>query len=163
MKGRAAFMSKYASVNISGTILTDTCDLGIFPTLEIPTPVCRLRVIAGVQSHPIWAIDNQALLIYSWVLQAQRHQIQKLEAVVSATLISDDDVSLVVADQSTFYNFSCIRDAAIRTYTELKKNNKWLEIWPQEVMTMPVSFDAIVRRKKERREHKQDRSYVTSS
>jgi hypothetical protein len=139
-------MSKYASVNISGTILPDSCDVGIFPTLNIPTPVCRVRVIAGLQTHPVWAIDNQALLIYSWALHAQHQGIQKFEAVLSATLISDDDVSLVVVDQSTFYNFSCVREDAIRTYTELKKDNKWLNFWPQEVMTMPVSFDTIARR-----------------
>jgi hypothetical protein len=61
----------------------------------------KARVIAGRQSHPIWALDRLALVIYSYVEAAKYHYPRgplPIQVNVRSSLISNESTSCIVAD-----------------------------------------------------------------
>lgn len=132
----------YASSYIDGGL--DCSNLSIGVLKNVPgTPVVRARVLAGQQSHPVWALDRLALTIYCYVESAKYHYpngAQPIQINLRSALISDASTSCIVAESIVWHTSERIRHDADLLMSSLVSSTSLTAFWPSTTeMVLPVS------------------------
>ena len=123
-------MTTYASARLDGIFVCGTLQAGILRNTN--SPVVCFTVQAGVQTHPVWALDRLAFVVYSYC-QASREN--PVEVNLEGTLVSDDSVSIVVANRVQWHTSRRVRTNAERLISEMT-----LDRWPVTKLELPVSY-----------------------
>jgi hypothetical protein len=136
----------YASAHIDGELDCASLKVGI---LESPdkTPVVFFHVIAGVQRHPVWAIDHLAVQIYSYCQAAQHNGLHSIEINLTANLVSGNRMTCPIAAKIIWHTSGRIRGQAEAILSAMNVNahgngrsrgQTWSANWPsRETMKIP--------------------------
>jgi hypothetical protein len=132
----------YASAHIDGVLDCRSLKVGILETPQ-PTPVAFFQVIAGVQRHPVWAIDCMAAFVYCYCHAADDHDQGVIELNLTGNLISGEQTACVVVSNILWHTSKHIRSQAETMAASMinkGKGRSWADHWPShEAMQMPVS------------------------
>jgi hypothetical protein len=130
-------MTTYASARLDGIFICDTLQAGILRNTN--SPVVSFTVEAGVQTHPVWALDRLAFVVYSYCRASKENPV---EVNLEGTLISNESVSVIVANRIQWHTSRKIRTNAERMISEMR-----LERWPKTMLELPVSYSDAASRK----------------
>jgi hypothetical protein len=132
----------YASAHIDGVLDCRSLKVGILETPQ-PTPVAFFQVIAGVQRHPVWAIDRMAAFVYCYCHAADDHDQAAIEINLTGNLVSGDRTACVVVSNIFWHTSKRIRSLAETMIASMISNgngHSWANHWPShEAMQMPVN------------------------
>jgi len=138
----------YASARIDGVLDCKTMKIGILNTPPQSTPVVAFQVLAGLQRHPVWAIDRLAAVVYCYSKAVRKHAessngSQLIELNLSANLVSGTEAVCIIASSIHWHTSKEIRDQAegmIATMT--CSSSRWIDRWPfKDAMQMPIVGD----------------------
>jgi hypothetical protein len=104
------------------------------------SPIVHFKVIAGHQSHPVWALDDLAEEIFAFCQVAKESGVSETHLQVSmvGTWVSADRFSNIIASNIEWHIASSeLRTRAECLYAELKNGRK--ASWPQKSLFLPVS------------------------
>ena len=62
----------YASARLDGVLDYMTLKIGLLTKTPQPTPVIAFYVLAGLQRHPIWALDRMAAVVFCYCVTAKQ-------------------------------------------------------------------------------------------
>ena len=130
-------MTTYASARLDGIFVCSTLQAGILRNTN--SPVVSFTVEAGVQTHPVWALDRLAFVVYSYCRASKENPV---EVNLEGTLISNESVSVVVANRIQWHTSRKIRTNAERMISEMR-----LDRWPKAKLELPVSYSEAASRK----------------
>ncbi len=145
-----AFYSAYASAHIDGTIDMQSVQIGISNGL----PLATFRVVAGIQSHPAYAISRCALKVYAYAEAARRFDIRNIQVNLRANLISAEAVTVLVADGDLdidWHSSGDVRNAAEFKFAQMtgRRAGRSAEAipveWPKKAMNLPIAEPAMAR------------------
>ena len=139
-------MSIYASARLDGLFICEALQAGILHAAS--SPVVCFMVAAGVQEHPVWALDRLAVVVYAYC-QASRGS--PVEICLEGMLVSNESISVVVANRVQWHTSRRARTSAERLIAEMMHNGKLPTGWPRERLTLPVSLSDVVPRRRDRR------------
>jgi hypothetical protein len=138
----------YATSHIDGGLDCSILSIGVLKSMP-DSPIVKARVIAGRQSHPIWALDRLALVIYGYVEAAKYHHPSgplPIQVNVRGSLISDHSTSCVVAESIYWHTSERIRVDAERIITKLVSGASLTAHWPAKVeIKLPVEGGEYLR------------------
>jgi hypothetical protein len=131
----------YATAHIDGGLDCSSLSIGILKSMP-DSPIIKVMVIAGQQTHPIWALDRLALVIYSYVQSAKYHYPQGPQPIqlnVRGSLISSENTSCIVADSIMWHTSESIRTDAERLIAKLTSDARLTTHWPTKTeLALPV-------------------------
>lgn len=132
----------YAVARFDGALVYPSIRAGLMTTGLTKSPVVHFKVKAGVQSHPIWALDDLALEIYSYCLAAKEASASNttLQVSVTASWVSTEKYSNLVATHIEWHTSPHLRVTAEHTYTTLRNNKR--KGWPVDEIQLPVAQSA---------------------
>jgi len=138
----------YASAHIDGALDCGSLKVGILETPE-KIPVVFFQVIAGVQRHPVWAIERLATQVYCYSQAAQSNGQSCIEINLTANLVSGNRMTCPIAAKIIWHTSSRIRAQAESMVAEMAGNGKdhghgrdrsWASRWPsRETLKIPVT------------------------
>ena len=135
----------YASARIDGVLDCKTMKIGILKTPPQSTPVVAFQVLAGLQRHPVWAIDRLAAVVYCYYQAVRKHAessdgSQLIELNLSANLVSGSESVCIIASSIHWHTSKEIRDQAeMMIATMTCSNSHWTDRWPfKDAMQMPI-------------------------
>ena len=130
--------SPYAIARFDGVLMFDSIQAGVMTIGLTKSPILRFRVLAGVQSHPIWAVDRLALTIYSYCDVAKDMGLAKtaLQVSITASWVSTEQFSNLIATHVEWHTASNVRAAAQRILTDMGNDGK--RLWPLTEMSLPI-------------------------
>ena len=138
----------YASARIDGVLDCKTMKIGILKTPPQSTPVVSFQVRAGLQRHPVWAIDRLAAVVYCYCQAVRKHAesskgSQLIELNLSANLVSGSESVCIIASSIHWHTSKEIRDQAeMMIATMTCSNSHWTDRWPfKDAMQMPIVAD----------------------
>jgi len=138
----------YASARIDGVLDCKTMKIGILKTPPQSTPVVAFQVLAGLQRHPVWAIDRLAAVVYCYCQAVRKHAessdgSQLIELNLSANLVSGSESVCIIASSIHWHTSKEIRDQAeMMIATMTCSNSHWTDRWPfKDAMQMPIVAD----------------------
>ena len=130
----------YAAAHIDGTLDCQTMKVGILQAPLQPTPVAFFRVVAGLQRHPVWAIDRLAVVVYCYYQSALNYNQPAIEINLTGNLVSGTEAVCVIASKITWHTSREIRHWAEAKVSAMCEGSQWVNRWPfTEPMQMPVS------------------------
>jgi len=139
-------MSTYASVRFDGSISCMTIRAGIIKTPVGSSPVVAFQVSAGIQTHPVWALDRLALVIFCYCRSARQGSEtgtgELIQVNVEGTLVSNDLSSVAVANSIHWHTSKHVRDLAERMIAEMS-NGALARQWPQISLKLPIEYPTI--------------------
>jgi hypothetical protein len=139
-------MSTYASVRFDGSISCTTIRAGIIQTPGGFSPVIAFQVSAGIQTHPVWALDRLAIVVYSYCHAAKRGSMagtgEFIQVNVEGTLVSGESASISVANSIHWHTSKRVRELAEDMIDEMS-NGAFARQWPQISLTLPVEYPAV--------------------
>lgn len=143
-------MTTYASVHFDGTISCSNLVAGLLETPGLPSPVVNFRVTAGLQSHPAWALDRLAVVVYCYGQAARQGSPlgtgEFIQVNVQGTLVSNEHTSITVAHSIHWHTSRRVRELAEHMITEIASNGKFSD-WPDTKLRIPVTPEEIPRKK----------------
>ncbi|MEP0805330.1 MAG: hypothetical protein HRF47_07555 [Chloroflexota bacterium] len=132
----------YAIVRLDGAVMYDSIRAGLMKTGITQSPIVHFKVRAGVQYHPVWAIDELAVEIFSYCQAAKASNVgpTHLQVSIVATPVSGETYSNLVATNIEWHIASQqLREQALRVYSEaIQHKKKYPSDWPAESMSIPV-------------------------
>jgi len=138
----------YASARIDGVLDCKTMKIGILKTPPQSTPVVAFQVLAGLQRHPVWAIDRLAAVVYCYCQAVRKHAesshgSQLIELNLSANLVSGTEAVCIIASSIHWHTSKEIRDQAEAMIAAMTcSNSRWTDRWPfKDAMQMPIVGD----------------------
>ena len=138
----------YASARIDGVLDCKTMKIGILKTPPQSTPVVAFQVLAGLQRHPVWAIDRLAAVVYCYCQAVRKHAesshgSQLIELNLSANLVSGSEAVCIIASSIHWHTSKEIRDQAEAMIAAMTcSNSRWTDRWPfKDAMQMPIVGD----------------------
>jgi hypothetical protein len=140
----------YAAAHIDGTIDMKTVQIGVSNGL----PLATFRVVAGIQSHPAYAISRCALKVFAYAEAAKRFDIQTIQVNLRANLISAEAVTVLVADGDLdidWHPSSDVRNAAEFKFAQMtgrrsgRPNDAIPVEWPKNTLHLPIQEPALAR------------------
>ena len=138
----------YASARIDGVLDCKTMKIGILKTPPQSTPVVAFQVLAGLQRHPVWAIDRLAAVVYCYCQAVRKHAeagngSQLIELNLSANLVSGTEAVCIIASRIHWHTSKEIRDQAEAMIAAMTCSNScWTDRWPfKDAMQMPIVAD----------------------
>jgi hypothetical protein len=138
----------YASARIDGVLDCKTMKIGILKTPPQSTPVVAFQVLAGLQRHPVWAIDRLAAVVYCYCQAVRKHAesshgSQLIELNLSANLVSGSEAVCIIASSIHWHTSKEIRDQAEAMIAAMTCSNpRWTDRWPfKDAMQMPIVAD----------------------
>ena len=138
----------YASARIDGVLDCKTMKIGILKTPPQSTPVVAFQVLAGLQRHPVWALDRLAAVVYCYCLAVRKHaessgSSQLIELNLSANLVSGSEAVCIIASSIHWHTSKEIRDQAEGMIAAMTcSNSRWTDRWPfKDAMQMPIIVD----------------------
>src|SRR5512138_110810 len=129
----------YAVAHLDGVLLFQGIRAGLMTTGLTKSPIVCFKVLAGVQAHPVWALDDLAIEIYSCCQAAKEEGVSDthLQVSVTASWVSTENFSNMIASDIEWHiASSTLRTKAERTIARLRKNGK--DGWPLDPLTLPV-------------------------
>lgn len=129
----------YTVTRLDGALLHNSICAGLMTTGLTKSPIVQFKVLAGVQSHPVWALDDLAIEIYSYCQAARGAGVSDTHLRISVTgsLVSAEQFSNVIAGCIEWYIPSGhLRTEAQRILSKMMKSSK--SSWPAEVLSLPV-------------------------
>lgn len=140
----------YASAHIDGTIDLQTVQVGVSNGL----PLVTFRVVAGIQSHPAYAISRCALKVFAYAEAAKRFGIQSIQVNLRANLISAEAVTVLVADGELdidWHPSSDVRNMAEFKFAQMTGRRAGRPAegipvdWPKNKLHLPIEEPARAR------------------
>jgi len=128
-------MSAYASARLDGLFICRALQAGILRGAS--SPVVCFTVAAGVQEHPVWALDRLAIVVYAYCRASEGSPV---EICLEGRLVSNESISVVVANRVQWHTSRRARISAERLIAEMMLRGKLPTDWPRERMTLPVSY-----------------------
>ena len=158
-------MSTYSSVHFDGELSAAHLQRGVIETPGHPTPVVSFQVVAGLQAHPVWALDRLAIVVSCYCQAARQLKGSEtgefLQVNVQGTLVSNEHTSITVASSIHWHTSKAIRDLAERMIAgQLQECNTPLGCrgtpkgWPQDKLVMPVSQGEVASRSRRKQFHR---------
>lgn len=142
--GKIQMPITYATSHIDGGLDCSNLSIGILKSMP-DSPIVKAMVIAGQQSHPIWALDRLALVIYGYVQSAKYHYPRgplPIQVNVRSSLISNAVTSCVVVDSIVWHTSEVIRSDAERLIAKLSSEALLISLWPTKTeMILPVQSE----------------------
>ena len=139
-------MSTYASVRFDGSISCTTVRAGIIQTPGGFSPVVSFQVSAGVQTHPVWALDRLAIVVFSYCKTAKQGSLagtgEFIQVNVEGTLVSGERASISVANSVHWHTSKIVRELAESMIADMS-NGAFARQWPQISLTLPVDYPAV--------------------
>ncbi len=129
----------YAVAHLDGVLLYRCVRAGLMTTGLTKSPIVYFKVLAGVQSHPVWALDDLALEIYSCCQAAKEEGVSDthLQVSVTGSWVSAENFSNIVASDVEWHIASSnLRKKAERAIAEMKTRGR--DRWPLDPLTLPV-------------------------
>jgi hypothetical protein len=134
----------YASARIDGVLDCKTLKVGILKTSSQLTPVATFHIAAGIQRHPVWALDRLAAVVYCYCQAVKNHATSSnshvIEVNLSANLVSGSEAICIVASNINWHTSKEIRNQAEAMIATMTCNSsRWADQWPfKDAMQMPV-------------------------
>ena len=136
----------YATSHIDGGLDCSSLSIGVLITMS-ESPIVKVMVIAGLQAHPVWAIDRLAVVIYCYVQSANYHYPRgprPIQVNVRGSLISNDSTSCVVAGSFSWHTSEAIRMNAERLIAKMTSGNQLTAQWPTKTkITLPIQGETL--------------------
>jgi hypothetical protein len=129
----------YAVAHLDGVLLYHGVRAGLMTTGLTKSPIVYFKVLAGVQSHPVWALDDLAIEIYSCCQAAKEEGVSDthLQVSVTGSWVSAENFSNIIASDIEWHiASSSLRTKAERAIAEMRKGKK--NSWPLESLILPV-------------------------
>ncbi len=129
----------YAVAHLDGALLYQSVRAGLMATGLTKSPIVSFKVLAGVQSHPVRALDDLAIEIYACCQAAKQEGVSDthLQVSVTGSWVSGESFSNIIAcDIEWHIASSSLRAKAERTMAEMRKKGK--DSWPPDPLTLPV-------------------------
>lgn len=131
-------MTGYAVIHLDGMVL---CDVQIGVLLVSSSPVAKFLIVAGGQRHPLWALGRAAVTVYAYCKSARAHGYEAVQANITGVLLSNENVSSVLARSITWHTSAVVRADAEREIAALLNGTSWPGV---RGMTLPVAMSAFV-------------------
>lgn len=135
-------MTTYASFHLDGSLTCRSLQAGILALPALPTPVVQFQVLAGLQSHPVWAFDRLAVVVYAYCQAAASLQAE-VQVNVAGTLVSGQLLSLILAKSIEWHTSRQVRVLGERTIAELTADGPLPAVWPQNRLSLPISLPEL--------------------
>jgi hypothetical protein len=102
-------------------------------------PVVRFQVVSGNQPHPVFVLDVKlAVEVYAWYVTMQTHKLDKVYAAVTASIISNDNTSVMVANGMDFHtSHPDVRVEVEKCWQEMLAGRSPYP-WPERDVKVPV-------------------------
>ena len=131
----------YSVARFDGAIMFNSIRAGLMKTGITKSPIVFFKVRAGAQLHPVWALDNLAMEIYSYCETAKAAGVSEthLQVAVTASWVSGENFSNIFATFVEWHIASSeLRKQARQTSAELihRKGRGW----PGDELTIPVAL-----------------------
>ncbi len=129
----------YAVAHLDGILLYRDVRAGLMTTGLTKSPIVYFKVMTGVQSHPVWALDDLAIEIYSCCQAAKEEGVSDthLQVSVTGSWVSTENFSNIIASDVEWHIASSnLRTKAERAIAEMRKKGK--DAWPRNLLTLPV-------------------------
>ena len=130
----------YASARLDGVLECETLKIGILKTPPLITPVATFYILAGLQRHPVWALDRLAAVTYCYCQMAQKYGQLTIEVNLTAHLVSGSETVCVVARNIHWHTSKEIRNQAEGMAAAMAcLGPRWVDQWPsKDAMQMPI-------------------------
>jgi hypothetical protein len=132
----------YASARLDGVLDYMTLKIGLLTKTPQPTPVIAFYVLAGLQRHPIWALDRMAAVVFCYCVTAKQVD-QPMEVSVTANLVSGSETICAIASNISWHTSKEIRNKAENMIARMTGSGaRWAEQqWPfRDVLQMPINL-----------------------
>jgi hypothetical protein len=129
----------YAVAHLDGVLLYQCVRAGLLTTGLTKSPIVQFKVMAGVQAHPLWALDDLAIEVYSCCQAAKEEGVSDthLQVSVTGSWVSTENFSIIIANDVEWHIASSkLRIRAERAVIEMKRSGKGS--WPIDPLTLPV-------------------------
>ncbi len=129
----------YAVAHLDGVLLYHSVRAGLMTTGLTKSPIVYFKVMAGVQSHPVWALDDLAIEIYSCCQAAKEEGVSDthLQVSVTGSWVSAENFSNIIASDVEWHIASSnLRTRAERAIAEMRRRGR--ASWPPDPLTLPV-------------------------
>ncbi|MCZ2078029.1 MAG: hypothetical protein LC130_23860 [Bryobacterales bacterium] len=134
-------MISYSGVHIDGVLDCKSIQVGLLKAIP-ETPVAQVRIVAGIQKHPTWALDRLAVVVYAYVQTALRYGEEIIKINAHGTLVSNTLSSCVLLRSLTWHTSRTIRVEAERMIGNMTMPNG--APWPNaKEMTLPVDASLV--------------------
>jgi hypothetical protein len=139
-------MTSYASVHLDGCLPCGSLQAGLLNTPAAPGLAVRFQVLAGLQSHPVWALERLAVVVFAYCATAAALQAD-VQVNVTGTLVSSERISLTIARSIEWHTSRQIRTQAERLIAEWTSAGPLPPVWPLESLAPPVWFEPGARKR----------------
>lgn len=129
----------YAVAHLDGALLYHDVRAGLMTTGLTHSPIVRFKVLAGVQAHPVWALDELAIEIYAYCQTAKDVGVSDthLQVSITGSWVSGENFSNIVASDIEWHIASSeLRAKVERVIAEMRRSKK--DLWPLDPVTLPV-------------------------
>ena len=130
----------YASARLDGALDCETLKIGILKTPPQSTPVVTFHILAGLQRHPVWALDRLAAIVYCYCMTARKHEQLIIEVNLTANLVSGSETVCIIASNIHWHTSKEIRNQAEGMAAAMAcLGPRWVDQWPsKDAMQMPI-------------------------
>ena len=127
----------YNTTSMSGFVRVNSIQTGRLYDTQLP--VVKFQVVSGNQPHPVFVLEVKlAVEIYAWYEAMRRHQTEKLYVAISASIVSNDTASIMVANFIDFHASNPELRVEAERCREQMLAGKSSTSWPESVIKMPV-------------------------
>lgn len=128
----------YAAARFDGALLFTSLQAGIMVTGKTQSPIVRYEVRAGAQNHPVWSLDRLALVVYCYseIAKAEKLEETDLQVSVTASWISTNRFSNLIATHIVWHTSSAIRETVSQMLAHLEDEQE--HVWPLTEIRLPV-------------------------
>ncbi len=129
----------YAVAHLDGVLLYRDVRAGLMTTGLTKSPIVYFKVMTGIQSHPVWALDDLAIEIYSCCQAAKEEGVSDthLQVSITGSWVSTENFSNIIASDVEWHIASSnLRAKAERAIAQMKRKGR--DGWPLDSLTLPV-------------------------
>ncbi len=112
------------------------------------TAVAFFRLAAGIQSHPVRAIDRLAFVVYCYYEVAEQLKVRFIDVAVKYTLVSGSETSVIMAQSIHWFTSAEIRRQAEIKLGEMTGKSRGavrMSDWPwKQEITLPNHFQPAI-------------------
>lgn len=128
----------YAITRLDGALMFRGYRLGMTPvTSRERSLVILFTILAGVQEHPVYALDDLAVRVFAYCHTAIEMKLNptQLEVSLTASLVSSKESSNLIATHVEWHTASTVRGAAEVLRNRLAAADNLA--WPLEEINLP--------------------------
>lgn len=131
----------YAVARFDGALIYESISAGFIITGLTKSPVVNFKVKTGVQLHPVWALDDLAIEVFSYCQAAKEVSVSETHlqvSVVASWLSANNFSNLVAADIEWHIASSNLRTKAEKRRVQIQKDK--IGLWPTDELALPVQL-----------------------